>query len=71
MSFDGAAGGHVFGVEVEDNPLAVEAIQGNLGAILRGESERWRALPRRGKGIIRRTGDAKGKRERQNCSKED
>jgi hypothetical protein len=53
VGFDGAAGGHVFGVEVEHHPFAAKSIQRNLRAILRWKSESGRILADSWHGLIR------------------
>src|SRR5579863_496510 len=52
VRLDGAALGHVLGVEVEHDPLAVEAVERDLRAILRGEGEGWRGLAHCGHGLV-------------------
>ena len=39
VGFNGAASRHVLGIEVEHDPLAAEAIETDVGAILRGQGE--------------------------------
>ena len=48
VGFNGAAGRHVLGVEVENHPLALKAIEGDLRAVLRGKRKGWSSLPHRG-----------------------
>ena len=52
MGFNGAAGCHVFGVEVEDDPLAVEAGEGDFCLVLRREGEVRRGLTDGGYGCV-------------------
>src|SRR5579859_6585576 len=52
MSLDGAAGGHVLGIEVEDDPLAAVLIEVDGLALLIGQSEGGGGLADFGHGSI-------------------
>src|SRR5581483_3882224 len=53
VSLDGAASGHVFGIEVEHHPLAVVLVEGDRGAILRRQGECGRSLASLRHGVFR------------------
>jgi len=67
VRFNGAAGGHVLGIEVKDHPLATETVETDVGTILRRQSKVGRHLTglRQG-GIIRFSTDGQGGTGEQN-----
>src|ERR1700733_13012734 len=67
VGFNGAASGHVLGIEVKHHPLAAETVETDVGTILRWQSKVGRHLTslRQG-GIIRFSTDGQGGTSEQN-----
>ncbi len=72
VRLNGAAGGHVLGIEVEDHPLAAIAIERDLLADLRGQREGGRGLADGGHvGVVSADGDERdrGDKRQSECEK--